>query len=111
MSADLTQPCPRCGAPAGQRCTNARGRTIANGPHEARTLAAPAPSTQRPGAWPTGSRPPQPARIGTEQDWQHATAEYRGWLTAGKPKGNFTCTCGCTPGVTTGSHPDTPGAT
>jgi hypothetical protein len=52
----------------------------------------------RPGAWPTGTRPPEPTRIGTSEEWAHAAVAYRQWLAAGSPPGDFTCHCGCTPG-------------
>lgn len=61
--------------------------------------AAPASPSRRPGAWPAGSRPPEPTRIGTPEQWQHAVDEYRAWNAAGQPPGDYRCECGCTPGL------------
>jgi len=72
---------------------------------QAPAAPAPAPATsaverdpgQRPGAWPTGTRPPTPTNVGTPEQWAHAVVAYRQWLAAGSPPGDFTCDCGCTP--------------
>jgi hypothetical protein len=60
---------------------------------------APAPTTGRPGAWPTGTKPPEPTRIGTPEQWAQAVHDYRAWLAAGKPDTPIRCECGCTPGI------------
>ncbi len=51
----------------------------------------------RPGAWPTGTRPPEPAPAIPREQWEHAVVTYRQWLAAGSPADDFTCECGCTP--------------
>jgi hypothetical protein len=56
---------------------------------------------QRPGAWPTGTRPPEPTTVGTPEQWAAAVTAYRHWTAAGQPPGDFTCECGCTPRRTT----------
>jgi hypothetical protein len=56
-------------------------------------------ASSRPGAWPTGTRPPQPSHIGTPEQWAQAVHDYRAWLAAGKPDTPIRCECGCTPGV------------
>lgn len=64
---------------------------------------APEPETvehdpdHRPGAWPTGTRPPEPGPAIPTEQWEHAVVAYRQWLAAGSPSGDFTCECGCTP--------------
>ena len=59
-------------------------------------VVVPAPG-HRPGAWPTGTRPPERNPVGTSAQWEHAVTAYRRWLAAGSPSGDFTCECGCTP--------------
>lgn len=64
--------------------------------------ATPAPAAQydpghRPGAWPTGTRPPVATTVGTPEQWAQAVTAYRHWLAAGQPPGDFTCECGCIP--------------
>lgn len=51
----------------------------------------------RPGTWPTGTRPPEPAPAIPREQWEHAVVAYRQWLAAGSPADDFTCECGCTP--------------
>lgn len=51
----------------------------------------------RPGAWPTGTRPPSPAPELPAAAWEQAVHDYRAWVAAGQPEGDFTCECGCTP--------------
>jgi hypothetical protein len=53
----------------------------------------------RPGAWPTGTRPPAAVTAGTTEEWQQAVHDYRAWNAAGCPPGDFTCECGCNPGI------------
>jgi hypothetical protein len=64
-------------------------------------VQAPAPVVRepghRPGAWPTGTRPPTAVVAGSPEEWQQAVHDYRAWLAAGSPQGDFTCQCGCTP--------------
>lgn len=47
-----------------------------------------------PGAWPEGSCRPTPRHF-PEDVVREALDEYRMWRTAGRPKGQFRCDCGC----------------
>lgn len=68
-----------------------------------RTAAAPshrptATAGRQPGAWPAGTRPPDPGPAIARAEVDRAVAEYRAWQTAGRPIVNASCQCGCTPG-------------
>lgn len=55
--------------------------------------AAPAPPGRQPGAWPPGTRPPAPPPPISDTEVQRALAEYREWLDAGSPPGDYQCEC------------------
>lgn len=59
--------------------------------------APPAPpepvARQKPGAWPTGTRPPDPIPPVPADVVAAAVAEYRAWHAAGEPDGNYRCDC------------------
>lgn len=62
--------------------------------------AKPAPLVQpaaahgrRPGAWPAGTRPPDPPPSVPEAIVAEALAEYRQWLAAGQLPGDHRCDC------------------
>jgi hypothetical protein len=55
----------------------------------------PAAHGRRPGAWPAGCRPPDPPPPIPDEEVTRALAEYRDWLTAGRPK--IHTACGCEP--------------
>lgn len=49
----------------------------------------------RPGAWPPGTRPPDPLPRPPDAVSHAAIAEYREWIRRGRPPGDFRCDCGC----------------
>lgn len=58
--------------------------------------AAEQPDGHRPGAWPTGSRPPAAVPAAPPEEVERAVTEFRDWLTAGQPDGSYACDClGC----------------
>jgi hypothetical protein len=57
----------------------------------------PEPPKGSPGSWPVGTRPPAPTAPLPPEAWHRAVHEYRAWLAAGSPSGDFVCACGCTP--------------
>jgi hypothetical protein len=54
---------------------------------------APAPPGHRPGAWPAGTRPPDPPPPADPAETTRAIAEYRHWLRAGRPRITTHCEC------------------
>ncbi|MET9222398.1 hypothetical protein ABZX65_27040 [Streptomyces sp. NPDC003300] len=50
-------------------------------------------SNQKPGAWPAGTRPPDPPEPIPPEEIQRAITEYRHWLNAGSPPGQYRCEC------------------
>jgi hypothetical protein len=54
---------------------------------------APAPPGRQAGAWPPGTRPPDPPEPIPETEITRALAEYRDWLAAGQPKIHTRCEC------------------
>lgn len=76
---------------------------LAAGRKVAAAVQAPTPVVRedgrRAGAWPTGTRPPTALSPQDPAAWEQAVHDYRAWMAAGCPPGDFTCECGCTPGA------------
>jgi hypothetical protein len=74
------------------RTEMARGRQRAA--DAARGPQKPAQSLGRkPGGWPPGTRPPDPPPPIPDAEVARAVQEYRDWVAAGAPPGDYRCEC------------------
>lgn len=67
-----------------------RGRSRREKP---RPIPQPPITGHRPGAWPTGTRSPDPPPPIPPAEVDRATAEYRHWIADGQPPGAYRCEC------------------
>lgn len=68
----------------------AKGRSRREKP---RPIPKPSTTGRRPGAWPSGTRPPDPPPPIPPAEVDRAIAEYRQWLAHGQPAGAYRCDC------------------